>query len=104
MKTAHLVAWLTCLALAFFACVLSVRNAGSILAVKEEAERLREDNQGEYSGETERILSSLRYIEGEISALKGSEITEDASSVEDKLDRLEAEIQRIKKDLEREKE
>ena len=34
MNTANLMAWLTCLILAFFACILSVRNAVTTLQVE----------------------------------------------------------------------
>ncbi len=43
MNTAQVLAWLVCLALAFFACVLSVLNMGSRFHVERDLETMREE-------------------------------------------------------------
>ena len=42
MSTAHLVAWLTCLVMAFFACVLGVFNTGRRIGVERELANVTE--------------------------------------------------------------
>ena len=40
MNTAHMIAWLTCLVLAFLACILGVFNVGRRIALERDVRRL----------------------------------------------------------------
>jgi len=71
MNTANLIAWLTCLILAFFACILSVRNAVTTLQVEKRMARTEQrlDAQGE-AEQLARIRGSLDNIAAELGALQ----------------------------------
>lgn len=75
MNTAHVLAWLTCLALAFFACVLSVRNTGTVIANQREVTWLKKQIEGRKAPsakDMQQIRRSLREIAAELQALRES--------------------------------
>lgn len=95
MNTAHLVAWLTCIALAFFACILGVRNAGVVLALERQVEamdeRLQEGSRGPAAahGEMDRIRRSLDRIGEELAALQQSDAPDISPQLRQRLEELE---------------
>jgi chemotaxis protein histidine kinase CheA len=99
MNTAHILAWLTCLALAFFACILGVRNAGSVIARKQEVARLREQmekddgmSESHMAGELGSIQDSLAQIAEELKALRETRAGEAAPGLAEKMEKLESQI------------
>jgi len=74
MKSAGVLAWLTCLFLAFFACLLAVRNAYTTVQLDRRMTQMQRalDERGRFE-ELQRIRLSLANVERELSDLQGSE-------------------------------
>lgn len=106
MNTAHVVAWLTCLILAFFACILAVRNAGSVLNMRNDVEQMEKELKeadkvagGLYEAQVERIRQSVKGLREEASTLRElhgkasvEEMGHELDVLEDRLKALEAEL------------
>ena len=106
MNTAHVLAWLTCLALAFFACILAVRNAGGVLARKQEVAQLRKkvDQKGrisehQFKDEVQRMQRSLEQIAEELRALRKAEGGSHEAGLKEKLRALETQISDLREKI-----
>jgi hypothetical protein len=93
MNAPHVLAWLTCLALAFFACLLAVHNMGATARLERDMAHLKQNppSPAPNAEELERIRRSLDAIRQELRELKPV-VPEEASG------RIE-ELQRRVKDL-----
>ena len=96
MSTGNVVAWLTCLILTFFACVLSVRNAGATLHLEREMARLERKVEGMserpaegISAELARIRRSLGNIAAELQEIEQSELPDAPEELKAKLKELD---------------
>ena len=105
MNTANLVAWLTCLILAFFACIIGVRNAGATLKLEKDLQRMQErvDSSDSAAGalraaQLRRIREGLLRVREGVEALiaGGSEapegLVEELKALDEQLLRLDQEI------------
>ncbi len=97
MSTGNVVAWLTCLILAFFACVLSVRNLGTALHLEKEMARLERKVEGMserpkegISAELARIRRSLDNVAAELQEIEQSELPDAPEDLKARLKELEA--------------
>ena len=95
MNTAHLVAWMTCLALAFFACILGVRNAGAVLRLEGQVETMGRkleagsEGSGGVQAELERIRRSLDKIAEEVRGLRDADAPDVSPELRLRLEELE---------------
>lgn len=97
MSAGNVMAWLTCLVLAFFACVLSVHNVGTALHLEKEMAELEKKVEGMsqqppkgVSEELARIRRSLEDISVELKEIEGSHMPEAAEELRAKLGKLSA--------------
>jgi len=103
---AHVLAWLTCLALAFFACILSVRNAGSALKLERDIEQMKQqmaesDGVGSalYAEQVRRIQQSLAGIKAELKSLKDAKPEGAGEQFEAQVQGLQDRIEEMQKQL-----
>ena len=93
MNSAHVIAWLTCLILAFFACILSVRNAGRTLSTTQEVKNLEQKfnsmKSKTYQEKRNRIQNSLDNIQDELKALKEKAEAETTPEMESRIEKLQ---------------
>jgi hypothetical protein len=106
VNSAHVLAWLTCLALAFFACILGVRNAGSALKLERDIEQMKQqmaesDNVANalYAEQVRRIHQSLGGIKAEMSSLKDSKPEGAGEDFEAQVQKLQDRIEEMEKQL-----
>jgi chromosome segregation ATPase len=101
LNTANLLAWLTCLILAFFACVLGVRNAYVALGIERRVERMQEQyeaprgDQERLARELRRMRQSLAHIAEELQALRDSEGADAPPELEQRIEELQELIRRV---------
>ena len=105
MNTGQVVAWLTCLCLAFLACILAVRSTGTALMVKQELADVKErvDMSGAPSKEvveqTRRALQVLGDVQTELQAIRKADIPDAPQKLEAKLDAIEKTLAELEKEL-----
>ena len=106
MNTAHILAWLTCLALAFFACMLSVRNAGNALRLERDLAGVREQmTQSDsvavalHADQVKRIQQTLDQIKAEVKALKEEAPQGAGQGFADKLEAIERRLGEVQAQL-----
>ena len=108
MNTAQVLAWLLCLALAFFACVLSMHNVltnasvrRDIDEVKQELAALEEPSRpsAEQLARMRRTVAEIRGEIDEISQLQPSDRTEELTKKLADLDRHLGALERVLDDL-----
>ena len=65
MNAAQLIAWLVCLVLAFFACVVAVHNTGQVNLLRQQLQDMRaqQKRQESAAGELKKIRGTLQEIE-----------------------------------------
>jgi hypothetical protein len=107
MNTAHVVAWLTCLVLAFLACVLGVFNMGGRIALERQVLRLSAsvEAMGEPAESTSR--AELNHVRGELGRI-GAEMhslaeevpSETPANLREKLGGLEEQVKALERRLE----
>jgi archaellum component FlaC len=87
------------LGLAFFACIMSVRNATIAVARKQEVSQLQkhiEDMPGgkhQFTEEMQRIQGSLEHIADELRALREAGVGKQTPGLEEKMKKLERQIE-----------
>lgn len=107
MNTAHLVAWLTCLILAFLACVLGVFNAGRRIALDRDVQRLSasvdalsDQSPGAKDGHLERLRDGLARISAELRETTQDESAGISEDLRQKLVSLEERLKELQSQLE----
>lgn len=70
MNGGQLIAWLVCLVLAFFACVIAVHNMGQISLLRQQLQdvRAQQKHQESAAGELKKIRGTLEDIEKDMEA------------------------------------
>jgi cob(I)alamin adenosyltransferase len=103
MNSTNLLAWLICLILAFFACILTVRNAGKTVSLNKEVQKLQEKidsfETNRHEIQVQRIHESLKNIQDELNSLKQTAAQNDDAALNEKIDRLEELITTLEKNL-----
>ena len=97
MNIGNVLAWLMCLALAFFACIIGVRNAGNVLKFERELDhmKMRSDIsdymlRSLFATQVQRMDKSLARVQEELKSLRESGGEE--ADVARKLEELEKEV------------
>ena len=106
MSAGNVMAWLTCLVLAFFACVLSVHNVGTALHLEKEMAELEKKVEGMsqqppkgVSEELARIRRSLDDISAELKQIEDSHLPDAPEELRAKLGELGALLRDLKESL-----
>ena len=106
MNTGQVVAWLTCLCLAFLACILAVRSTGTALMVKQELADVKERVEmssgaprKEVVEQTRRALQVLGDVQAELQAIRKADIPDPPPKLQAKLDAIEKTLAELEKEL-----
>jgi hypothetical protein len=106
MNTAQVMAWLTCLALAFFACILSVLNMGDAMRLRREVDQVRQEigasgiQRGRFSDkDLERIRESVVNIREQLQATREASGGFSPAELKGKLSALDANLRAIEEEL-----
>ena len=107
MNTAHVVAWLTCLVLAFLACVLGVFNVGGRIALERDVVRLSdrvevmvEREKGVSGAELDHVRGELGRIGAEMRSLVQEVPSEAPANLHERLGELEKQVKALERRLE----
>ena len=107
MNTAHVVAWLTCLVLAFLACVLGVFNVGGRIALEREVVRLSdrvdvlaEDGKTVSGPELDHVRGELVRMGAEMQSLVQEVPSETPPNLRERLGELEKQVKALGRRLE----
>ena len=106
MNTAQVMAWLTCLALAFFACILSVLNMGDAMRLRREVDQVRQEigasgiQRGRFSDkDLERIRESVVNIREQLQATREASGAYSPEELKGKLSALDENLRVIEEEL-----